>query len=123
MNIKLTIFQKIYSCPGSLALVQAKVTLKELLYLSEIRLNGSALWASALVLGVALKAEWPVFERGKVFKGRRKQSGQIVAMKFISKRGKAEKDKERVVKMPDVDHSEATIESCCSHRRLRWDLI
>ena len=29
---------------------------------------------------------------GKVFKGRRKQSGQIVALKFISKRGKQDKD-------------------------------
>lgn len=29
---------------------------------------------------------------GKVFKGRRKYSGQIVALKFITKRGKSEKD-------------------------------
>ena len=29
---------------------------------------------------------------GKVFKGRRKYSGQIVGLKFISKRGKSEKD-------------------------------
>lgn len=29
---------------------------------------------------------------GKVFKGRRKYSGQIVALKFITKRGKTEKD-------------------------------
>jgi len=29
---------------------------------------------------------------GKVYKGRKKQSGQIVALKFISKRGKSEKD-------------------------------
>jgi fused-like protein len=29
---------------------------------------------------------------GKVFKGRRKKSGQIVALKFMSKRGKSEKD-------------------------------
>jgi fused len=29
---------------------------------------------------------------GKVFKGRRKQSGQIVALKFIGKRGKQDKD-------------------------------
>jgi len=29
---------------------------------------------------------------GKVFKGRKKQSGQIVALKFLSKRGKSEKD-------------------------------
>lgn len=33
---------------------------------------------------------------GKVFKGRRKQTGKIVAMKFISKRGKAEKDQENL---------------------------
>jgi len=29
---------------------------------------------------------------GKVFKGRKKQTGQIVAMKFISKKNKSEKD-------------------------------
>ena len=29
---------------------------------------------------------------GRVFKGRRKQSGQIVALKFIGKRGKQDKD-------------------------------
>lgn len=29
---------------------------------------------------------------GKVFKGRRKNSGQISALKFISKRGKSDKD-------------------------------
>jgi fused len=29
---------------------------------------------------------------GKVFKGRRKNSGQILALKFISKRGKSDKD-------------------------------
>jgi fused-like protein len=29
---------------------------------------------------------------GKVFKGRRKHSGQVVALKFITKRGKTEKD-------------------------------
>eukprot|EP00438_Fugacium_kawagutii_P013314 Skav206494 [mRNA] locus=scaffold1128:161834:163927:+ [translate_table: standard] len=33
---------------------------------------------------------------GKVFKGRRKQTGKIVAMKFISKRGKPEKDQENL---------------------------
>ena len=29
---------------------------------------------------------------GKVFKGRRKHSGQIVALKFIAKRGKSDKE-------------------------------
>lgn len=29
---------------------------------------------------------------GKVFKGRKKKTGQIVALKFITKRGKSEKD-------------------------------
>ena len=33
---------------------------------------------------------------GKVFKGRRKQTGKIVAMKFISKRGKPEKDQQNL---------------------------
>jgi len=33
---------------------------------------------------------------GKVYKGRRRHSGQIVAMKFISKRGKPEKDQQQL---------------------------
>ncbi len=47
---------------------------------------------------IAVMQNYHILERigegsfGKVYRGRRKYSGHIVALKFVSKRGKSEKD-------------------------------